>query len=193
LPPKIRSTRRQLNRLWLLAIVTSSVLLTFLVIPNGFSTAQSITQQVVHKLMPTPAPALPPGYDSFYIDKDIPWVTVFADAYQIILLHESLNTLPPEQRTGLVSAIQAELGKLFTSETVQPEEQYAGESGPVTARQRLRATLHFQLDTNSNWVCFANMQTHSGLLCGIDRQDCRQLCSAPWKFRLQETAASVAS
>ena len=253
LPPKIRSTRRQLNRLWLLAIVTSSVLLTFLVIPNGFSTAQSITQQVVHKLMPTPAPALPPGYDSFYIDKDIPWAKVFVDghqmhlprigvdeplklgrghhliswradpflpqscllsipfaiddtcrfafdhvvhrssAYQIILLHESLNTLPPQQGTGLVSAIQAQLGKLFTSETVQPGEQYAGESGPVTARQRLRATLHFQLDTNSNWVCFANMQTHSGLLCGIDRQDCRQLCSAPWKFRLQETAASVAS
>ena len=85
LPPKIRSTRRQLNRLWLLAIVTSSVLLTFLVIPNGFSTAQSITQQVVHKLMPTPAPALPPGYDSFYIDKDIPWAKVFVDGHQIHL------------------------------------------------------------------------------------------------------------
>ena len=253
LPPKMRSARRQLNRLWLLAIVASSVLLTFQVIPNSFSTVQSMTQQVELKLMPTPTPALPPGYDSFYIDKDIPWAKVFVDghqmhlprigvdeplklgrghhliswradpflpqscllsipfaiddtcrfafdhaihrssAYQIILLHESLNTLPPEQRTGLVSAIQAELGKLFTSETVQPGEQYAGESGPVTARQRLRATLHFQLDTNSNWVCFANMQTHSGLLCGIDRQDCRQLCSAPWKFRLQESAASVGS
>jgi hypothetical protein len=251
-PPKMRSTRHQLNRLWLLAIVATSVLLTFQVIPNSFSTVQSMTQQVELKLMPTPTPALPPGYDSFYIDKDIPWAKVFVDghqihlprigvdeplklgrghhliswhadpflpqscllsipfaiddtcrfafdhvvhrssAYQIILLHESLNTLPPEQRTGLVSAIQAELGKLFTSETVQPGEQYTGESGPLTARQRLRATLHFQLDTNSNWVCFANMQTHSGLLCGIDRQDCRRLCSAPWKFRLQETAASVA-
>ncbi len=53
LRPKIRSARRQLNRLWLLAIVTSSVLLTFLVIPNSFSTAQSMTQQVMLKLMPT--------------------------------------------------------------------------------------------------------------------------------------------
>jgi hypothetical protein len=47
LPQKIRSARRQLNRLWLLAIVTSSVLLTFLVIPDSFSTAQSMSQQVV--------------------------------------------------------------------------------------------------------------------------------------------------
>ena len=253
LSPRIRSARRQLNRPLLLAIVASSVLLTFQVIPNSFSTAQSMTQQVVLKLMPTPPPALPLGYDSFYIDKDIPWAKVFVDghqihlprigvdeplklgrghhriswradpflaqfcllsipfaiddtcrfafdqavhtssAYQIILLHESLNTLPPKQQAGLVSAIEAELGKLYTSETVQPGEEYAGENGPVTARQRLRATLHFQLDTNSNWVCFANMQTHSGLLCGIDRQDCRQLCSTPWKFRLQETAASVGS
>ena len=114
-------------------------------------------------------------------------------AARLLILHESLNTLPPEQRTALVSAIQAELGKLFTSETVQPGEQYVGVSGPVTAQQHLRATLHFQLDTNSNWVCFTNMQTYSGPLCGIDSQDCRQLCSAPWKFRQQETANSVTS
>lgn len=208
------------------AIVASAVLLTFQVIPNSFSTMQSMMQQAVLPLIPASTPTLPPGYDSFYMDKDIPWAKVFVDGhqirlprigvdeplklgrghhliswraapfqpqscllsipfasddtcrfafdtvvhksslYQVILLHESLNTLPFEQRTALVGAIQAELGKLFTSEMVQPGEQYAGESGPVTARQPLRATLHFQLDTNSNWVCFANMQTHSGLLCG---------------------------
>jgi len=251
--PKPRFKRRQLNMSLRLAIVASTVLLAFLAIPNSFPTVQSMAQQVVHNLIPPPIPALPPGYDSFYIDKDIPWTKVFVDghqlhlprigideplklgrgrhliswradpfrpqscllsipyaasdtcrfafeevvhklsAFQIILLRESLNTLPPGQRTALVSAIQAELGKLFTSETVQPGEQYAGERGPVTARQRLRATLHLQLDTNSNWVCFANMQTHSGLLCGIDKQDCRQLCSAPWQFRQQQSAISVAS
>ncbi|TME06456.1 MAG: hypothetical protein E6I80_13715 [Chloroflexi bacterium] len=253
LPPKIRSTRHQPNWSLRLAIVASAVLLAFQVIPNSFSTMQSMMQQAVLPLIPASTPALPPGYDSFYMDKDIPWAKVFVDGhqirlprigvdeplklgrghhliswlaapfqpqscllsipfasddtcrfafdtvvhksslYQVILLHESLNTLPLEQRTALVGTIQVVLGKLFTSEMVQPGEQYARESGPVTARQPLRATLHFQLDTNSNWVCFANMQTHSGLLCGIDRQDCRQLCSAPWQFRQQRTAASIAS
>ncbi len=116
-----------------------------------------------------------------------------SSAYQIILLHESLNSLPFEQRTALKAAIQTEFGKLFTSETVLPGEQYAGESGLVLASQPLLASLHFQLDTDSNWVCFANMQTHYGLLCGIDRHDCRQLCSTPWQYRQQQTAASVAS
>ena len=253
LPAKMRSSRRQQNRSLRLAIVASAVLLTLLVIPNGFSTAQSMIQQAVLHPLPAPPPALPPGYDSFYMDKDIPWAKVFVDgqqiqlprigvdeplklgighhlifwradpfqpqscllsipfasddscnfafdsvvhkalAYQVILLHESLNTLPREQRTALASAIQAGLGKLQTSETVQPGEQYASESGPVTARQPLRATLHFQLDSNSNWVCFANMQTHSGLLCGIDRVDCRQLCSTPWQFRQPQTAVPVAA
>ncbi len=253
LPSKIRPTRRQPNRSLRLAIITSAVLLTFLVIPNGFATVQSmIRQAVLHPMSPS-TQALPPGYDSFYMDKDITWAKVYVDerqvllprigideplklgrghhliswradpfqpqscllsipfasddtcrfafdtvvhksaAYQIILLHESLNTLPLEQRTALVGTIQAELSKVFASETVQTGEQYAGESGPVTARQPLRATLHFQLDSNSNWVCFANMQTHSGLLCGIDRTDCRQLCSAPWQFRQQQSTVSVAS
>jgi hypothetical protein len=252
-PKKIRSTRHQPKKLLLYAIVACTVLLTFLVIPSGFSIVQSTTQQAAQNLVVTSAPALPPGYDSFYIDKDVPWVRVFVDGhqielprmgidkplkigrghhliswyadpfqqqscllsipftiddscrfafnlvvykssrYQVILLRESLNTLHPEQRTALVSAIQAELEKLSTSETVQPGEQYAGESGPVTARQPLRAMLNFQLDTNSNWVCFANTQTRDGLLCGIDKQDCRQLCSAPWQFKQQEAASSVAS
>ena len=253
LPPKIRSTRRQPNRSLRLAIAASAVLLTFQVIPNSFSTLQSMIQQAVFHFIPPPSPALPQGYGSFYMDKDTPWAKVFVDgqqiqlprtgidepltfgrghhliswradpfqsqscllsipfasddtctfaldnvvhkssAYQIILLHESLNSLPLEQRTALKAAIQAELGKLLTSETVQPGEQYAGESGLVLARQPLLASLHFQLDTNSNWVCFANIQTHSGLLCGIDRHDCRQLCSTPWQYRQQQTAPSVAS
>jgi hypothetical protein len=252
-PKKMRSTRYQPKKILLFATAACTVLLTFLVIPSGFSIVQSTIQQAAQNLIITPTPAIPPGYDSFYIDKDIPWVKVFVDGhqidlprmgidkplkigrghhliswhadpfqqqscllsipftidnschfafnlvvykssmYQIILLRESLNTVSLDQRTALVSAIQAELEKLSTSETVQPGEQYAGESGPVTARQPLRATLKFQLDTNSNWVCFANMQTSDGLLCGIDKQDCRQLCSAPWQFKQQEAASSFAS
>src|SRR5205823_4016281 len=30
-------------------------------------------------------------------------------------------------------------------------------------------------------------------LCGIDKQDCRQLCSTPWQFRQQEASSSVGS
>src|SRR5256714_1185775 len=149
LPPKIRSTRRQLNRLWVLAIVTSSVLLTFLVIPNGFSTAQSITQQVVLKLMPTPAPALPPGYDSFYIDKDIPWAKVFVDGHQMHL-----------PRIGVDEPLKLGRGHHLISWRADP---------------------------------FLPQSCLLSIPFGIDRQDCRQLCSARWKFRLQETAASVAS
>jgi hypothetical protein len=250
---KVRSTRHLLDKSMLLAIVASSMLLAYLVIPHSFSIVQGLTRPKGLARVTNPTPALPPGYDSFYIDKDVPWARVFVDehqiqlprmgideplklgrghhliswsadpfqlqscllaipfavddtcpiafnqvvykglTYQVILLRESLGTLPVEQRTALVNAIQAQLGKLSTSAMVQPGEQYAGESGPVTAQQLLQATLKFQLDTNSNWVCFANTQTHSGLLCGIDKQDCRQLCSTPWQFRQQESASSAAS
>lgn len=252
-PKKIRSTRYQSKKILLIAVVACTMLLTFLVIPSGVSIVQSTTRQATQNLMVTPAPALPPGYDSFYIDKDVPWVKVFVDGhqiqlpligidepikiarghhviswqadpfqkqscllsipfaiddfcqfafnqviyksstYQVILLRESVNTVSPGQRNALVSTIQAELGRLSTSETVQPGEQYISENGPVTAQKLLRATLKIQLDISSNWVCFANMQTRSGLLCGIDKQDCRQLCSTPWQFRQQEDASSDAS
>ena len=108
----------------------------------------------------------------------------------IITFSVSLDTLPDNQRTALVDTAQAALDAQQFSETVRPGELYADSSqypckmlGSTqlcfdTAKQALKATLHFQLDTNpaSNVQC-----TNIGLAdeCSFQGVDCRLFCSDP--------------
>jgi len=96
---------------------------------------------------------------------------------RIIILSESLATLAPDQRTTLIQETQATLDTLQSSETVQPGEQFVraqSESLVDTAVRPLRATLSFELDTDttSNTLCSGD-----AALCVFGGQDCRLFCS----------------
>lgn len=104
---------------------------------------------------------------------------------QIIQLPESLTTLSVMQRTALMHTIQAQLGQMTTTETVYPGEQYTTEQGITIAKQALKATLQFQINTTGDGDCFAYayLLARNGLLCSIQQQECSQLCTAPWPWR----------
>ena len=111
----------------------------------------------------------------------------------IITFAATLNMLPAAQRALLIQEIQAALDTTQSSEMIQPGELYAfapGISEPeinpcritpqsvlcfATAKQPLRATLRFQLDTD----------TSPGTPCSISRacilngRDCRLFCDGP--------------
>ena len=118
---------------------------------------------------------------------------------QLILLHESLTTLSADQQAALIEAVQAALDGSYASETIQLGEKYIvpGPNGYVTATRPLRATLHFQLDTDvsnpSGAFCLLNAQTMAPQLCNVDGQNCEQLCTAPLQFRESQAATPFAS
>jgi hypothetical protein len=111
----------------------------------------------------------------------------------IITFSATLNMLPSAQRILLIQAIQAALDTTQSSEIIQPGELYAfapvisgSEDNPcritpqsilcfATAKQPLRATLRFQLDTD----------TSTGTPCSISQscilygRDCRLFCDGP--------------
>lgn len=105
----------------------------------------------------------------------------------------SLAQLSPSQRMALTQAMQAALDAQQATTIVQPGESYAvsrsyaasmyGNAQPdVKTAQPLRATLHFQLDTNINSQahCIDDIfeeQAQSG--CWFDGQNCLLLCSFP--------------
>jgi len=111
-----------------------------------------------------------------------------------IAFHASLSLLPPDLGAALVRAVQHALDLQQSSETVQPGEVYAISSlafpivtkpcfqvqGQGSAlcyqptRQPLRATVSFQLDTDtsSSAPCTEGECTYYG-------QDCRLFCDAP--------------
>lgn len=108
----------------------------------------------------------------------------------IIIFAASLKMLPALQRTLLIQSTQMALDSTQSSETIQPGELYAfapaiagSQNNPcritpqsilcfATANQPLRATLRFQLDTD----------TSPGTPCSISRacilngRDCRLFC-----------------
>ena len=109
---------------------------------------------------------------------------------QLILLHESLGTLPNDQQMALIEAAQVGLDAQHLSETVRPGELYAtGQHGTVTATRPLQATLHLELDKEVNSVplpgnqCQSSIQLITPRFCKIAGQDCLQLCAVPWQFR----------
>ncbi len=111
----------------------------------------------------------------------------------IIIFAASLNMLPAIQRTLLIQAIQAALDTTQSSEKIQPGELYAfapvisgSENNPcritpqsvlcfAAAKQPLRATLRFQLDTNISQDAPCSISQ----ACILNGQDCRLFCDAP--------------
>ncbi len=90
-----------------------------------------------------------------------------------ITFSASLATLSDRQRTALIHATQSLLDSFESTETVQPGEHFVDVHAPqmiATATQPLKATLHFQLDTNPNSTqpctaihlkrCEANLDCH---------------------------------
>lgn len=99
----------------------------------------------------------------------------------VIRFSLDLNMLPDRQRAALTQATQAALDTLQSAETVQPGEQYADMPANhfvSTATQALRATLHFQLDTNlaAQASCVAQ---GTGQACEFQGIDCRLFCPMP--------------
>jgi hypothetical protein len=96
---------------------------------------------------------------------------------RIIILSESLATLAADQRTALIQETQATLNTLQSTEIVRPGEQFVHalpRSLVDTAVRPLRATLRFELDTDttSNALC-----SGEAALCIFGGQDCRLFCS----------------
>src|SRR6266516_1739141 len=111
----------------------------------------------------------------------------------IITFAASLNMLPALQRALLMQATQTVLDSTQSSETIQPGELYAfapaiagSQNNPcritpqsvlcfATAKEPLRATLRFQLDTDTSpgGPCSISQA------CILNGQDCRLFCDAP--------------
>jgi hypothetical protein len=88
--------------------------------------------------------------------------------------------LPVSQRAAVLQAAQSLFDTMQATTIVQLGEQYADLQSPnfiATAAQPLRATLHFQLDTNpnSNATCVGDFIGQSAT-CEIQGQNCHQLC-----------------
>lgn len=108
----------------------------------------------------------------------------------IISFEVSLDDLPTLQRIALINVVQAALNSAQSRTMVRPGERYAlppscSSSQPLTgqlsgcfgvAHQPLRATLHFQLDTNAvtNASCASPEPQQP---CSISTQNCHLFCS----------------
>jgi hypothetical protein len=108
---------------------------------------------------------------------------------QIILLQESLLTLPTVQQAALLHAIQASLDTIPASQQVQPGERYLLHGFSRVATQPLQATLHFSLDTGSDNSCSLDAEAMIPQTCLLAGQDCAHLCTIPWQ--LQQTQEQV--
>jgi hypothetical protein len=109
----------------------------------------------------------------------------------LIELRVSTDLLPDTQRTALLAATQATLDQEQHSEAVLPGEAYAVPSESsgaghnacrlekqvvlcyTTAKQQLRATLRFQLDTDTSY----GAPCSDGQTCSYNGFDCRLFCS----------------
>ena len=109
----------------------------------------------------------------------------------IITFEVSLDDLPAEQKATLIDAAQAALNGEQSSTIVRPGERYAlpgscSASQPLpaqlsgcfgVAQQPLRATLHFQLDTDA--VADAPCASPEPLQpCSLSSQNCHLFCSS---------------
>lgn len=99
----------------------------------------------------------------------------------VITFYESLNTLPPQERTALIDKAQTAANSLQSSETVLPGEQYVdiqSSASVDTAIRPLRATLRFSLDTSFDSPV-ACVIPGLGSSCTSEGQDCRLFCPVP--------------
>jgi hypothetical protein len=111
----------------------------------------------------------------------------------IITFTASLNRLPALQRALLIQTVQMVLDSTQSSETIQPGELYAfapaiagSQNNPcritpqsvlcfATAKQPLRATLRFQLDTDTSPGAPCSISQ----ACILNGRDCRLFCDGP--------------
>jgi len=110
-------------------------------------------------------------------------LNVKANSWQVFF-YQSLKALAPPLRTALIQAAQATLDEQRSSETIYPGEHYLlGGNTVTTAKQSLRATLHFQLDTpdEANSPCLQD-----GGLCSFtvrgQTQNCLWFCTELSQF-----------
>ncbi len=122
--------------------------------------------------------------------------TIVVDAAplaSIVMFSVSLNMLANAERVSLLEAIQAALDSKQYYETVLPGEHYAlseaaagsgqnpcrltsqGVACYAIATQPLKATLRFELDTDTS----PNAPCSISQPCNFDGQDCRLLCESP--------------
>lgn len=112
----------------------------------------------------------------------------------LITFSVSLTSLSNEQRTSLVETIQEALNAEQSVDTVQVGERYAipdNKKQVAIATQPLKATLHFQLNTdvNANVFCIDSIFGMPNQSCMFNGQDCRLLCSLP-HFVLERAGAT---
>lgn len=99
----------------------------------------------------------------------------------LITFTAALSDLPTAQQNALIQMAQTALNALQSSATVQPGEKYADLNAPgfvATANSTLRATLRFQLDTdtNSSGMCVGDFLGY-GEGCRSNGQDCHLFCA----------------
>ncbi len=111
---------------------------------------------------------------------------------QLLVLHESVNTLSLTQQHMLINAMQNAFAQQDTSTTVQPGEMYFGPMGYTTANQPLRATLRFHPDPNAgSELTVARKGTNGLQTYTINAQDCQILCSLPWQIWLSRPTIPI--
>ena len=108
-------------------------------------------------------------------------------AVRLLLLRETLSTMPLTQRTLLSKSVQGALQSLEVGETIQPGETYMSSRGPQVATQPLRATLrlrwNFSLAPTRDPGCQLNAGSTATSPCSINGQSCLGLCSVQsWQF-----------
>lgn len=93
----------------------------------------------------------------------------------------SLQQLSSKERTALTNTLQNALNELQSSTNVLPGERYSyNQDGQVyIAREPLRATQSFQLDTDAAAPA-ACQGPRFGPGCSLDGSDCRLICSVNW-------------
>jgi hypothetical protein len=108
----------------------------------------------------------------------------------LIVFSDSLAMLSHEQRDALTQAVQSTLDAQKSTDIVLPGEAYAVSTNKqhfALAAQPLRATLHFQLDTDPTSLAFCvnNLERSISMKhpCSVDEQDCRLFCSANGVFQ----------
>ncbi|MFL5629519.1 MAG: hypothetical protein ACJ788_28425 [Ktedonobacteraceae bacterium] len=99
---------------------------------------------------------------------------------EVLLLHNSLFTLPIQQQTALIETVHEAFATYSATQLVQPGDIYAGPQGIANATELLQARLHFQFDPQA-------IANQSYMIGG---EMCQQLCVVPWQYLQTPSLAS---
>jgi hypothetical protein len=97
----------------------------------------------------------------------------------VVSFAETTKNLSASQQSALMNAVQAYLQTLQANATVQTGQSYASLQAPhnvTTATQPLKATIHFQLDTNPNSSQPCMNDVSGGTSCSVDGVSCQTFC-----------------